>query len=119
MKLPTSTSKEIAAMVGLEWQQGWLGLELKPIKRKRSVEANARYWACVTALAQFSGDTKQGVHEDALREFHGAEAITGANGQTKIIPKGRSHNLTSEDFVGLSMVVEKWAAEMGVSWEAA
>jgi len=32
-------------------------------------------------------------------------------------PRGRSHNLTREDFSALMLIAERWAADMGISWE--
>jgi len=115
VKLGTVKAKALCAAEGWEWQDKWLGLELKPIKRKRSVEANARYWVIVTALGDEVGMSKAEMHNEVLSEFHGYELVEFRGSIVKK-PKGRSHNLPSETFTGLMFIAEKWAADMQVRW---
>ena len=98
-----------------EWPMG-ASVEIKPVKRTRSLDQNARYWAIVGALATYSGDTKQGIHEDALIEYHGSETVMLPSGRYRTRAIGRSSKLSTEDFSNLMMIVEKWAADMGVVW---
>lgn len=97
-----------------------LGLEIsvEPIKPRRTLPANARYWAIVGALADYVGMTKAEMHIEALADYHGYDLVE-FRGSTHKRPRGRSHNLSRDDFARLMAIVEQWAAEMGVHWEDA
>lgn len=97
-----------------------LTVEIRPVRLRRSLDQNARYWKIVTAIADEIGDTKNGVHEDILCEFHGADLIQHPiTGETKRVPKGRSHNLRTPDFSDLMEIAERWAALCGAQWDDA
>jgi len=103
--------REIEAPLGLE-------VEVKAIKPKRTVDQNARYWVIVTALADYVGMSKNEMHNECLSEMHGFDLVE-FRGSAHKRPRGRSHNLTREDFGTLMMIAERWAAELGVVWEDA
>jgi len=95
-----------------------LGLivDIAPIKARRTVDQNARYWVIVTALADYVGMSKNEMHNECLSEMHGFDLVE-FRGSAHKRPKGRSHNLTREDFGQLMLIAERWAADMGVVWE--
>jgi len=93
-----------------------LAVEIAPIKAKRTIEQNARYWAIVTALANYVGMTKAEMHDELLSEKHGFDLVE-FRGSVKKRPRGRSSTLPREDFSELMLIAEQWAAEMGVVWE--
>ena len=102
---------EKAAVHGIE-------IEIGPIKPRRTLEANARYWVIVTALAQYVGMTKAEMHNEILAEHHGFDLIE-FRGSAHKKPRGRSHNLSRDEFSALMAIAERWCAEMGVMWEDA
>ncbi len=91
-------------------------VEIAPVKPRRTLEANARYWAIITALAQYVGMTKAEMHTECLAEKHGFDLVE-FRGSVHKKPRGRSHNLTRDDFAELMAIAERWAAESGVVWE--
>ena len=115
-KVGNKKAQTIASFLGIEWNERWLGFYLKPIKRRRSNEANARYWVIVSALAEFSGFTKEEMHQELLCEKHGYDLIE-FRGMVRKHPRGRSSNLSTDDFGELMMIAGRWAAEMGVGWD--
>lgn len=93
-------------------------IEVKAIQLKRSQDANARYWTIVGALADYAGDTKEGMHEEVLCAYHGADVVVNrVTGMARREPRGRSHDMTTEDFSALMAIAEQWAAENGIVWE--
>ncbi len=95
-----------------------LEIDIAPIKPRRSLEANARYWVIITALADYVGMSKAEMHTECLSEMHGYDLVE-FRGSAHKRPRGRSHNLSREDFGQLMEIAERWAAEMGVMWEDA
>lgn len=116
MKLGTVEAKALFDAHGWEWKQGWLGAEVKPIKRRRSTDQNALYWVIVTALANEVGMSKDEMHNEILSEFHGYDLVE-FRGSVHKKPKGRSHNLPSETFSELMLIAERWCGQMNVTWE--
>ena len=117
-RVGTKKAQAICSFLEIEWNPKWLGLRVSPIKRRRSNDQNALYWVVVSALAEFSGFTKEEMHEELLCEKHGYDLVR-FRGMERKRPRGRSSNLTAEDFGELMIIAERWAAEMGVSWEKA
>ena len=105
------------AIMALADSRTGVEITLEPVKRKRSTDQNARYWAIVTKLAEAYGDTKNGMHEELLCEYHGYD-LREIRGHVKKIPRGRSKNLNTMDFAALSDIAERWCAEAGVWVEA-
>lgn len=106
----------------MEREVGRLGVKLlwEPLKLKRSVDQNSRYWSIVTAIGEEIGDTKEGVHEDLLCEFHGAEEYEHPiTGEVKRRPRRRSSTLNTTEFGDLMALAERWAAMCGARWEEA
>ena len=101
-------------------QIGPLGIrmEIEPRHYLRSLDQNKLYWALVKALADYSGDTKNGLHEEILAEAHGYDVYMLPNGKVRKVPRGRSHNLNVTEFSELIGIAERWCAEMGVPVEA-
>ncbi len=91
-------------------------IELKPIKRRRSLDQNARYWAIVSALADYSGYTKSEMHDEVLCEHFGYDVVN-FRGRERKRPRDGSSRLNTEDFNDLMVVVERWAAEANVIWD--
>ena len=116
MKLGTAESKEIFERHGWEWKPGWLGSEIKPLKRRRSIDANALYCVIITAIADHVGMTKAEMHNEILSEYHGYELVE-FRGSVHKKPRGRSHNLPSETFSELMFIAKKWAGECDVTWD--
>lgn len=104
----------------LEREVGQLGSKLvwEPLKLRRSLDQNARYFAIVTAIADEIGDTKEGVHEDLLCEITGAEEYEHPiTGELKRRPKGRSHTMNTTEFSDLMALAERWASMCGAQWD--
>lgn len=88
-------------------------LVLRPLKSKRSIDQNKRYWKLLLELSdvawvdgrQFSKDSW---HEYFKREFIGIEELPGG-GQIGI----STVKLSVEEFGNYMMKIEAWAAEQG------
>lgn len=92
-------------------------LVLRPLKSKRSIEQNKRYWALLRELAgvawvgarQFDD---QVWHEQFKRWFIGCEEVSLPDGTTEL--RGISTTkLTVDEFATYMTKVEQWAAENG------
>ena len=94
-----------------------LGIDvtIEPVKPKRSLDQNARYWKIVGALADYAGMTKGELHEEVLSEFGGYDLVE-FRGSVRKRPKMRSSQLRKLPFSELMAIAERWAAEMQVSW---
>lgn len=97
--------------------QGGYELVLRPLKSKRSIDQNKRYWALLRELAavawvdgrQFGDDVW---HEQFRRWFIGSEEITLPDGTTK--QQGISTTkLSVQEFGDYMARIEHWAAEQG------
>jgi hypothetical protein len=95
-----------------------IAIDIEPVSPRRSTDANARYWVIITALAQYVGMSKGEMHTECLSEYHGFDLVE-FRGSIHKRPRGRSHNLSRDDFGALMEIAERWAAEMGVMWEDA
>lgn len=114
LTLSTSEAKALFQSKGWEWDDKYLGADVKPRKRKRSVEHNAYYWSgIVTPLADFVGMSKDEAHNEILAEYHGYDLVE-FRGTVIKRPKGRSSTLTSEDFDKLCLIGERMCAMAGV-----
>ena len=88
-------------------------LVLRPLKSKRSIDQNKRYWALLLELSdiawvdgkQFSKDAW---HEHFKREFIGIEELPGG-GQIGI----STAKLSVEEFGNYMTRIEQWSAEQG------
>jgi hypothetical protein len=107
--------RDAAALREMKAPLGLL-VEIGPIKPRRTAHQNARYWVIVTALADYVGMSKNEMHNECLSEMHGFDLVE-FRGSAHKRPRGRSHNLTREDFSALMLIAERWAADMGISWE--
>lgn len=90
-------------------------LVLRPLKSKRSVDQNKRYWKMLLELADVAwvGDrqySKDAWHEYFKREFIGIEELPGG-GQIGI----STTKLTVEEFGNYMTQIEAWAAAQGWS----
>lgn len=88
-------------------------LVLRPLKSKRSIDQNKRYWKLLLELSDVAwvGDrqySKDAWHEYFKREFIGIEELPGG-GQIGI----STTKLTVEEFGNYMMKIEAWAAEQG------
>ena len=92
-------------------------LVLRPMKSKRSIEQNKRYWTLlreVSAVAwlngrQFSDETW---HEFFKRTFIGCDEIAMPDGSTEL--RGISTTkLKVDEFGDYMLQIEQWAAEQG------
>lgn len=93
-----------------------MGVEIKLLKPTRTLKQNALYWAMVTAIAEYSGDTKEGVHLDVLCEIHGYDTIE-FRGRVKRVPRGRSKDLNRKEFGEKCIeVCQRWIAEAQIPW---
>jgi hypothetical protein len=84
--------------------------------RRRSLEANARYWSIVDALARHVGYTKNELHEALLCEWSGYEVVSFQDYDIRR-PNKRSSKLSVEDFGELMGIAERWCVESGVVWQ--
>jgi hypothetical protein len=93
-----------------------LTVQVKKYSKKRSLESNAFYWACVvTPLAEFTGYSVSELHEEILGNYTGWETRT-FRGHTREYPKRRStspEKMDTMDFQGLIQTGQKIAAELG------
>ncbi|WGK60531.1 recombination protein NinB [Halopseudomonas sp. SMJS2] len=88
-------------------------LVLRPLKSKRSLDQNRRYWKLLLELSDVAwvGDrqfTKDAWHEYFKREFIGIEELPGG-GQIGI----STAKLSVEEFGNYMTRIEQWAAEQG------
>jgi len=86
-------------------------VEIKQYVRKRSTEANARWWALMTAISQQAPPHMDGQwfdpelwHEHLVRRFAGVEAGPFGDGIRK-----RTSQMDREQFDELMAEVEAWA----------
>lgn len=96
-----------------------LQITIKPYKKRRSVQANARYWSILTTVAQEafrlglceSYYSPEHFHEYFKRLFLGKKVVI--NGDVLLLPESSANKSTMEfqDFV---LQVEVWAAENGI-----
>lgn len=91
-------------------------LELKEYRDKRTLEQNARYWALVTALGEHVGLAAGDMHEEVLCTYHGYDLVE-FRGSVRKVPRGRSKNLTIDEFSEYMAIVDRWCAEEGVMIE--
>jgi len=54
-----------------------LSVELKPYRKKRSLDANAYYWKLISKLAYQIGQSTAWVHNDMLRKYGQVDMIDG------------------------------------------
>jgi len=92
-------------------------LVLRPMKSKRSIEQNKRYWLLLREIAatawlngrQFSDETW---HEFFKRTFIGCDEIAMPDGSTEL--RGISTTkLKVDEFGDYMLQIEQWAAEQG------
>lgn len=92
-------------------------LVLRPMKSKRSIEQNKRYWLLLREIAatawlngrQFSDETW---HEFFKRTFIGCDEIAMPDGTTEL--RGISTTkLKVDEFGDYMLQIEQWAAEQG------
>ncbi|HFF2322817.1 TPA: recombination protein NinB [Pseudomonas aeruginosa] len=97
--------------------QGGYELVLRPLKSKRSIEQNKRYWSLLRELASVAWvDNRQFDdqvwHEQFKRWFIGCEDVALPDGSTEL--RGISTTKLSVDEFGIYMTkIEAWAAEQG------
>ena len=90
---------------------------LRPLKSKRSIDQNKRYWALLRELASVAWvDGRQFDdqvwHEQFRRWFIGCEEIRLPSGETEL--RGISTTtLTVQQFTDYMTQIEQWAAEQG------
>lgn len=95
------------------------GLEIvvRPMKDKRSVAQNRRYWLMLRELASIAWIegrqfTDQTWHEHFKRQFIGCEELAMPDGKTEL--RGISTTkLSVEEFGEYMVQIEAWAAEQG------
>lgn len=88
-------------------------LVLRPLKSKRSIDQNKRYWKLLLELSDLAWVddrqySKEAWHEYLKREFIGIEELPGG-GQIGI----STTKLTVEEFGNYMTRIEQWAAEQG------
>ncbi|WP_181264125.1 recombination protein NinB, partial [Pseudomonas aeruginosa] len=97
--------------------QGGYELVLRPLKSKRSIEQNKRYWSLLRELAAVAWiDNRQFDdqvwHEQFKRWFIGCEDVKLPDGSTEL--RGISTTKLTVDEFGIYMTkIEAWAAEQG------
>lgn len=91
-------------------------ITVEKFKRKRTLPQNARYWAVVTALADYAGMSKERMHDEVKCEIFDYRIGTFRGEQVKI-PLVSSADLSVEDFGKLLDVAEQWAVQMNVAWQ--
>ena len=84
-------------------------------KRRRSVDQNSRMWAIFGAIADYSGDDIQSVHDEMCRRYLGVEQYK-ILGMDRERVKGTS-GLTVEEMTDFMAQLEVFCAEWGVAWE--
>lgn len=89
---------------------------VQKLTKKRSKPQNARYWSIIGALGEFSGLTKEEMHEECLCEYSGFDLVE-FRGSIRKRPRRRSSKLTTVEFGELMLIAERWAVEFGVFWE--
>lgn len=92
-------------------------LVIRPLKSKRSIDQNKRYWSLLRELAAVAWVDKrqfddQVWHEQFKRWFIGCEDVALPDGSTEL--RGISTTKLSVDEFGTYMTrIEAWAAEQG------
>ena len=94
-----------------------LGIDvtIEPVKPKRSLDQNARYWKIVGALADYAGLTKEEMHDEVLCQHYGYDLVE-FRGSAHKRPRGRSSGMRTQPFSDLMAIAERWASEMQVHW---
>ena len=59
-------------------------------KETRSLKQNAYYWKCIEMISSYTGDTRNGVHEDCLKMF--APIISEVNTKTGEVKERRKRS---------------------------
>lgn len=75
--------QDVIDQIGTTGQPTKYGLEIKKIKRKRSLDANAYYWTLVGKIAKLIGSTDAEIHNWLLMDY--GEPVRTEDGNLKYI----------------------------------
>ncbi len=95
--------------------QGVWEVEVREYRKKRTNNANSRYWvAVVTPIARHTGYEPEEMHEILKYKFLGMETVEIGG---KEIQKLRStRKLTTQQFADYMLQCEAWGAGLGVNF---
>jgi len=94
-------------------------VEVKRYRKKRSVEANARYWSIVSAIAHGMAEQMDGEyhHPEVWHEWLATRFLGVVPGPFGDPVRKSTARLNTSDFSEYMEEVEAWAAEQGVLLE--
>lgn len=96
---------------------GRYSIEIEKYEKRRSLTANAYYWAfVVTPIAHHCGYTPEQMHDEILGSYFGWEERE-FRGRKKTVPRRRSSKLTTMEFQDLIHHGQQIAAELGIPVE--
>jgi hypothetical protein len=94
-------------------------VDVGPVEKQRSSEANNRLWKLHTLAGEVTGYTKDEMHEEALCKFFGYTEKKMLGGWIKRIPLKRSSTRNPKEFGQFMEATEIWyASEFGVWLDA-
>lgn len=102
MKLPTSTSKEIAAMVGMEWKPEYYALELKPIGGVQTERQQKGWHWLLDQWLEIDPDiaaNKEALKTRLLIAMFGAIKVTDKHGNESYIAARRTTQVWDWDII--------------------
>lgn len=107
--------RRVAQLIdGLDLGKPW-SVDVKPYRKVRSLEQNARLWLLHTAAANFTGHTPEEMHEEALCQHYGYREVRMPTGWIKRMPLKRSSQRDTAEFSKFMEATEAWyATEFGV-----
>lgn len=118
LRNPAHRSVCIEQLCELDLSQPW-EVTVKPYKKKRSVDQNARYWAILQAIAKQLPDetgkfySVETWHRYMKQTFLGVDTVV-VDGDAKLIEKP-SRKLNVVEFNDYMTQVEVWAVEHDVN----
>ncbi len=106
-----------AFLCALAPDRGWT-IEVKELKRKRSLSQNALLWAIYGQIIANGGEAMAGWTKDDLHDFFLIEHFGGERkqlfGRYRIVPHSRSSKLDKQAFADFVDHIVRFMAERGV-----
>lgn len=105
-KIKQNCIKEIEALYGV------YEVVIKPYKKDRSAAQNRLMWEYITTLADYTGNSKDDMHEILKLRFLGSETITALG--YKIERPRSTTKLTTAEFTDYLDKIDALAIQLGV-----
>lgn len=122
-RLGTSQAKELFAENGWEWQESWMGAEVKPIKRPHTRTQQGKYWVCLHEFGKAQGysvgETETWLHNAILCEAYGTKEHKQIGGSYVAIPNQRSSDADIDEYSLLIETLLRVAGDQGYTFRRA